>query len=107
MARLEKTETLHAANAPVLGDSLTADKASADEKETVALMERGRGASKPVMRSWAIEPMLHNGRLTEGRREAVKLILSSKDRMVGVQSYAGTGKTTTAPVRSPRRAATA
>ena len=38
--------------------------------------------------------MLHNGRLTEGQREAVKLILSSKDRTVGVQGYAGTGKTT-------------
>ena len=38
--------------------------------------------------------MLHNGRLTEGQREAVKLILSSNDRTVGVQGYAGTGKTT-------------
>ena len=94
MARLEKTGTLHAANAPVLGDLLTTDQAIVDEKETIALMERGRGASKPVMRSWAAGPMLHNGRLTEGQREAVKLILSSKDRTVGVQGYAGTGKTT-------------
>ena len=94
VARLERTGVLHAANAPVPGDSLTTDKAIADEKETVALMERGRGASRPVMRSWAVGPMLHNGRLTEGQREAVKLILSSKDRTVGVQGYAGTGKTT-------------
>ena len=56
-------------------------------------MERGRGASRPVMRSWAVGPMLHNGRLTEGQREAVKLILSPKDRTVSVQGYAGTGKT--------------
>ena len=94
VARLEKTGTLHAANASVLGDSLTTDKAIADEKETISLMERGRGASRPVMRSWVVGPMLHNGRLTEGQREAVKLILSSKDRTVGVQGYAGTGKTT-------------
>ena len=94
VARLEKTGTLHAANAPVLGDSLTTDKAIADEKETIALMERGWGASRPVLRSWMVGPMLHNGHLTEGQREAVKLILSSKDRTVGVQGYAGTGKTT-------------
>ena len=94
VARLERTGVLHAANAPVPGDSLTTDKAIADEKETVALMERGRGTSRPVMRSWAVGPMLHNGRLTEGQKEAVKLILSSKDRTVGVQGYAGTGKTT-------------
>ena len=37
---------------------------------------------------------LHNGRLTVGQKEAVKTILSSKDRVVGVQGYAGTGKTT-------------
>ena len=94
VARLERTGVLHAANALVLGDSLTTDRAIADEKETIALMERGRGASRPVMRSWAAGPMLHNGRLTTGQREAVKLILSSKDRTVGVQGYAGTGKTT-------------
>ena len=57
-------------------------------------MERGQGASRPVMRSWIAGPLLHNGRLTVGQREAVKLILSLRDRVVGVQGYAGTGKTT-------------
>ena len=32
--------------------------------------------------------------LTAGQKEAVKLIVSAKDRVVGVQGYAGTGKTT-------------
>ena len=86
--------TLHAANLPIQGDSLTTDKAVAEEKETIALMARGQGASRPVMRSWMVGPRLHNGRLTVGQREAVKLILSAKDRVVGVQGYAGTGKTT-------------
>ena len=75
-------------------DWLATDKAIADEKETIALMQRGRDASRPVMRSWAIGPRLHKGRLTHGQREAVKLILSARDRVVGVQGYAGTGKTT-------------
>ena len=94
VARLEKEGTLHPCGLPQWGESLTTDKAVADEKETVALMERGQGAARPVMRSWIAGPLLHNGRLTVGQKEAVKTILSSKDRVVGVQGYAGTGKTT-------------
>ena len=37
---------------------------------------------------------LNKGPLTAGQKDAVKLILSAKDRTVGVQGYAGTGKTT-------------
>ena len=91
---LEKDGTLHASNIPVPGDSLTTDKAVADELETIGLMEKGQGASRPVMRKWRAGRLLHRGRLTFGQKEAVKLILSSKDRVVGVQGYAGTGKTT-------------
>ena len=94
VARLEKAGTLHACGLPIWGESLTTDRAVADEKETIALMERGRGVSRPVMRSWVAGPLLHNGRLTVGQKEAVKTILSSKDRVVGVQGYSGTGKTT-------------
>ena len=93
VGRMEKEGTLHAARTPVLGDALTTDKALIDETETIALMDRGRGRSKPVMRKWIAAPLLHNGRLTQGQREAVTMILSSKDRVVGVQGYAGTGKT--------------
>ena len=92
--RLERTGALHATRAEILGDSLTTDKAVADEKEVIALMQRGRGASKPVMRSWMVGSRLHNGRLTAGQREAARLILTARDRVVGVQGYAGTGKTT-------------
>ena len=93
VGRMEKTGTLHAARTPVLGDALTTDKALIDETETIRLMQRGQGRSKPVMRRWIAKPLLHNGRLTEGQRDAVTTILSSKDRVVGVQGYAGTGKT--------------
>ena len=91
---LTKDGVLHATDFPVKGDSLTTDRAIADEKETLSLMSRSRGKSRPVMRNWRIVPLLHRGRLTFGQKEAVKLILSSKDRVVGVQGYAGTGKTT-------------
>ena len=85
IARLEKTGALHAANLPVPGRSLTTDKAFADEKETIALMHAGRGRGVAVMRGRAVDKALHNGPLTAGQKDAVKLILSDKDRTVSVQ----------------------
>ena len=75
VARLEKTGALHAANLPVPGDSLTTDKAVADEKETVALTHAGRDRGASVMRGRAVDKALRNGPLTAGQKDAVKLIL--------------------------------
>ena len=38
---LEQSGVLHAANLPVRGKSLTTDKATADEKETISLKREG------------------------------------------------------------------
>ena len=94
VARLEKAGTLLAADYPVPGGSLTTDRTVADERETIALMERGQGRGGAPMRGRAVDKALRNGPLTQGQKEAVKLILSEKDRVVGVQGFAGTGKTT-------------
>ena len=94
VARLEKAGTLLAADYPVPGESLTTNRTVADERETIALMERGQGRGSAPMHGRAVDKALRNGPLTAGQKEAVKLILSDKDRVVGVQGYAGTGKTT-------------
>ena len=91
---LEKTGTLHAARLPGLDGLLTTDRALADERETASLMRAGRGRGAVPMRARAVDKALRNGPLTHGQKEAVKLILSANDRTVGVQGYAGTGKTT-------------
>ena len=75
------------------GDGLTTDRAVADERETMALMRSGAGRGKAPMRGWTVDRHLRKGPLTAGQKQAVKLILSEKDRTVGVQGYAGTGKT--------------
>ena len=94
VSELQKSGALHAANLPVRGESLTTDKAIADEKETISLMNEGQGRSKAPMRARRVDKLLRNGPLTDGQKSAVKLILSERDRVVGVQGYAGTGKTT-------------
>ena len=93
LGRLEKSSVLHAANLPAHGESLTTDRALADERETIALMRGGAGRGTAPMRGRAVDKALRNGPLTPGQREAVKLVLAAKDRVVGVQGYAGTGKT--------------
>ncbi len=94
IAALERGGTLHAARGLDHGRHWTTDVALARESETVALMRAGQGAEKTVMRRWVAETKLHRGRLNEGQKEAVKTILASTDRVLGVQGYAGTGKTT-------------
>ncbi len=91
---LRKEGRLHAAPALEGGDGMTTDKAVADERETIALMHGGENRGRAPMRSWMVQAHLHKGPLTAGQKDAVKLILSEKDRVVGVQGYAGTGKTT-------------
>ena len=93
-ARLEKAGSLHAARLPGMDGLLTTDRAVGDEKETIALMEAGRERGATPMRARAVDKALRNGPLTEGQKAAVKLILAERDRVVGVQGYAGSGKTT-------------
>ncbi|MDD9998412.1 MAG: conjugative relaxase, partial [Rhodospirillaceae bacterium] len=83
---------LHEAKA--LGnDLLTTDRAVADERETVSLMRGGQRRGKAPMRGWMVDRHLRKGPLTDGQKQAVKMILSEKDRTLGVQGFAGTGKT--------------
>ena len=94
VAALEKAGTLHAVDIPGAGDSLATERSAGEERETVAAMRAGEGRGRSPMRSWQVQGYLSRGPLTAGQKDAVKLILSAKDRTVGVQGYAGTGKTT-------------
>ena len=94
VAALEKAGALHAVDIPGAEESLATAKTVAEERETVACMRAGVGRGQAAMRSWTVQGHLNKGPLTVGQKEAVKLILSAKDRTVGVQGYAGTGKTT-------------
>ncbi len=93
VARLENTRVLHTADLSSRKDMLTTDKAVAEERENIALLKSGCGRGVPAMRPRAVDKSLRNGPLTTGQRDAVRLILAEKDRVVGVQGYAGTGKT--------------
>ncbi len=94
VAALEKAGSLHAVDMPGAEDSFATDRTVGEERETVAQMRLGQGRGRAPMRGWEVQGYLNKGPLTAGQKAAVNLILSAKDRTVGVQGYAGTGKTT-------------
>ena len=94
VAALEKAGTLHPVDMPGAEDSFATAKTVAEERETVASMRAGQGRGAAPMRSWMVQGHLNKGPLTAGQKDAVKLILAAEDRVIGVQGYAGSGKTT-------------
>ena len=74
-----------------VSDAWTTARAVRAEREVRERTLAGAGAVKALARGPVPEEALKG--LTEGQREAVRLILESRDRAVGVQGYAGTGKT--------------
>jgi conjugative relaxase-like TrwC/TraI family protein len=72
----------------------TTDKALAIERETISRMESSQNTVGTIITAAATERHLAETTLTSGQIEAVETILCSHDRVVGVQGYAGSGKTT-------------
>ncbi len=76
------------------GPSLVTDRALRAEREVVRHMKDGVGTTGAIVPASAVERKLEGSTLTAGQREALRLILGEGDAVVGVQGYAGTGKTT-------------
>ena len=70
------------------------DRALKAERSTIAMMKAGIGAGEALAREKDVAAGLDGAGLTEEQEEAVRTILLARDRIVGVQGRAGTGKTT-------------
>ena len=73
--------------------ALTTRRTLRAEKEVVRRMREGKGTARPLAPEEEVAGRLAATELTEGQKEAVHLILRSPDPVVGVQGFAGTGKT--------------
>lgn len=73
--------------------ALTTRRTLRAEKEVVRRMREGKGTARPLASEEAVAGRLAATELTKGQKEAVRLILHSPDPVVGVQGFAGTGKT--------------
>ena len=72
----------------------TTDRLLEAERQNIAGWERAQGQSAPLLAGKVIDRHLGRTELTDGQQAAVRTILESRDRIVGVQGYAGSGKTT-------------
>ncbi|MDD9993369.1 MAG: AAA family ATPase, partial [Rhodospirillales bacterium] len=70
------------------------DRALKAERATIETMKAGIGRAKALAEEETVAAHLAGAGLTEGQEEAVRTILLARDRTVGVQGRAGTGKTT-------------
>lgn len=64
------------------------------ERETIATMREAQKTSLPFMETSEINKGLKDTFLNQGQQNAVRAILNSHDRIMGIQGYAGVGKTT-------------
>ncbi|MDH2436830.1 AAA family ATPase [Pokkaliibacter sp. MBI-7] len=62
------------------------------EKRILQIERDGRGQVAPVMTAEAARERLAETNLNTGQRDAASLMVSSENRVVGVQGFAGTGK---------------
>ena len=72
----------------------TTRRAKRAEREVLRRMRDGRDAGRPLADRERVAAALAEGSLNEGQRTAVETALLAPHRVVGVQGYAGTGKTT-------------
>ena len=75
------------------GRRFVTDRALRAEKEIIARMKLGLGVGAPLVMAEHLEEHLRETNLTPGQEDAVRTLLLGDDRIVGVQGYAGTGKT--------------
>jgi conjugative relaxase-like TrwC/TraI family protein len=64
----------------------------ADELTVLSMAKAGRNALPPVTTAEAVKAMFAGTSLNQGQLSAAALILTSPDRFVGIQGYAGVGK---------------
>ena len=74
--------------------SYVTDRTLKAERRVIAAMKAGLGVGEALAGADEVAAHLAGAGLTAGQQEAVRTVLLSRDRIVGVQGWAGTGKTT-------------
>jgi len=98
-ARIASGEFQTVERAHMPGRQFTTAKTIAAEHEIVSRAREGRNQVEPVLsRSQAISTADRHQHLNRTQRSVVEDVLSSPDRIQGLQGFAGSGKTTTLSV---------
>jgi conjugative relaxase-like TrwC/TraI family protein len=74
------------------GKWYTTPRAIADEQIILRLEAEGRGTLKPIMEAGEAQRFLKDSPLTLEQQNAANMILTTQNRIVGIQGFAGVGK---------------
>ena len=94
LAALERDRLLLAVPADGVDRAYTTRGAAAAEREVLRRLRDGHGAGRVLAEPGRVADALAASPLNAGQRAAVTTVLLTPHRVVGVQGYAGTGKTT-------------
>ena len=94
IARLRRDGHLIEVTARRADTAFVTDRARNAERDIIAGMRAGMDAGRSLAPVAAVEAGLEEAGLNAGQRDAVRTILVSQHRTVGVQGHAGSGKTT-------------
>ena len=98
-ARIASGEFQRVERASMPGRQFTTAKTVAAEHEIVSRVREGRNQAEPLLpRSQAISIADQHPHLNRAQKTVVEDVLSSPDRIQGIQGFAGSGKTTTLSV---------
>jgi conjugative relaxase-like TrwC/TraI family protein len=98
-ARIASGEFQRLERAHMPGRQFTTAKTIAAEHEILTLVREGRNHAEPLLpRSQAISIADQHPHLNRAQKTVVEDVLSSPDRIQGIQGFAGSGKTTTLSV---------
>ncbi|MEM9838023.1 MAG: MobF family relaxase [Pseudomonadota bacterium] len=75
-------------------DAETVTARSLQQEQKTAALIRTAGRTDPLLPKASLTRSLESTNLTEGQKAAITTIFAGTDRLVGIQGYAGTGKTT-------------
>nr|WP_245630915.1 MobF family relaxase [Candidatus Nitrospira nitrificans] len=64
------------------------------EYEVLARMENGKGVSEPILKEGEVLAVSRWSSLTPGQQDAVVHVMTSRDQILGIEGFAGVGKTT-------------
>ena len=93
IARLVRSGELVETESRNADRAFVTDRAVKTERRMLASMREARGKGRAVADPDTVEARLRESGLTLGQKQAVRAILLSRDRILGVQGHAGSGKT--------------
>ena len=94
LSQMERDGHIFRSKKPGSRSSWVTREALAAERGVVKHMVEGRGKANPIRYEFIPEYEIWDKGLTQGQKDAVTSVITSRDRISGVQGYAGTGKTT-------------